>query len=77
MKSFLNFVRKNGLYAFINLFGLTVSLAFVLLLAVFVSRQLTLSAVRTISRSTFWTISRRWRRLPRISRPPVCPASES
>ena len=41
MKSFLNFVRKNGLYAFINLFGLTVSLAFVLLLAVFVSRQLT------------------------------------
>ena len=41
MKSFLNFIRKNGLYAFINLFGLTVSLAFVLLLAVFVSRQLT------------------------------------
>ena len=40
MKSFLNFIRKNGLYAFINLFGLTVSLAFVLLLAVFVSRQL-------------------------------------
>ena len=31
MKSFLNFIRKNGLYAFINLFGLTVSLAFVLL----------------------------------------------
>ena len=57
MKSFLNFIRKNGLYAFINLFGLTVSLAF--------------------ARSTFWTISRRWRRLPRISRPPVCPASES
>ena len=28
MKSFLNFIRKNGLYAFINLFGLTVSLAF-------------------------------------------------
>ena len=27
MKSFLNFIRKNGLYAFINLFGLTVSLA--------------------------------------------------
>ena len=40
MKSFLNFIRKNGLYDFINLFGLTVSLAFVLLLAVFVSRQL-------------------------------------
>lgn len=44
MKSFLNFIRKNGLYAFINLFGLTVSLAFVLLLAVFVSRQLTTDA---------------------------------
>lgn len=41
MKSFWNFIRKNGLYAFINLFGLTVSLAFVLLLAVYVSRQLT------------------------------------
>ena len=44
MKSFLNFIRKNRLYAFINLFGLTVSLAFVLLLAVFVSRQLTTDA---------------------------------
>lgn len=41
MKSFWNFIRKNGLYAFINLFGLTVSLAFVLLLAVYVNRQLT------------------------------------
>lgn len=41
MKSFFNFIRKNGLYTFINLFGLTVSLAFVLLLAVYVSRQLT------------------------------------
>ena len=68
MKSFLNFIRKNGLYAFINLFGLTVSLAFVLLLAVFVSRQLTTDAFQK---------NRRWRRLPRISRPPVCPASEN
>lgn len=41
MKSFLNFIRRNGLYTFINLFGLTVSLAFVMLLAVYVSRQLT------------------------------------
>lgn len=41
MKSFFNFIRKNGLYTFINLFGLTVSLAFVLLLAVYVTRQLT------------------------------------
>ena len=41
MKSFWNFIKKNGLYAFINLFGLTVSLAFVLLLAVYVNRQLT------------------------------------
>ena len=44
MKSFWNFIRKNGLYAFINLFGLTVSLAFVILLAVYVSRQLTTDA---------------------------------
>ena len=95
MKSFLNFIRKNGLYAFINLFGLTVSLAFILLLAVFVDRQLTTDAFQKNAdriylyanenfigsayypRSTFWIISPRWRRLPRISRPPVCPASES
>ncbi len=41
MKSFLNFIRKNKLYAFINFFSLTASLSFVLLLAVYVSRQLT------------------------------------
>ena len=78
MKSFLNFVRKNGLYAFINLFGLTVSLAFVLLLAVFVSRQLTtdsfqenadriyIYANENFCRSISSTISRRWRRPLRI-----------
>lgn len=41
MKSFWNFIKDNRLYTFINLFGLTVSMAFVLLLAVYVSRQLT------------------------------------
>ena len=40
MKSFWNFLRKNKLYAAINLVGLTVSMAFVLLLAVYVQRQL-------------------------------------
>ena len=41
MKSFWNFLRKNKLYAAVNLVGLTVSMAFVLLLAVYVQRQLT------------------------------------
>ena len=40
MKSFWNFLRKNKLYAGVNLVGLTVSMAFVLLLAVYVQRQL-------------------------------------
>ena len=40
MKSFWNFLKKNKLYAGINLAGLTVSMAFVLLLAVYVQRQL-------------------------------------
>ena len=40
MKSFWNFLRKNKLYAAVNLVGLTVSMAFVLLLAVYVQRQL-------------------------------------
>lgn len=40
MKSFWNFLRKNKLYAVVNLVGLTVSMAFVLLLAVYVQRQL-------------------------------------
>ena len=40
MKSFWNFLRKNRLYGAVNLVGLTVSMAFVLLLAVYVQRQL-------------------------------------
>jgi len=40
MKSFWNFLIRNKLYALINLLGLTVSMAFVLLLAVYVQRQL-------------------------------------
>ena len=40
MKSFFNFLKRNKLYALINLLGLTVSMAFVLLLAVYVQRQL-------------------------------------
>lgn len=39
--SFWNFLRKNKLYAAVNLVGLTVSMAFVLLLAVYIQRQLT------------------------------------
>ena len=40
MKSFWNFLKKNKLYAAVNLVGLTVSMAFVLLLAAYVQRQL-------------------------------------
>ena len=40
MKSFWNFLNKNKLYAAVNLVGLTVSMAFVLLLAVYIQRQL-------------------------------------
>ncbi len=40
MKSFWNFLKKNKLYGAINIMGLTVSMAFVLLLAVYVQRQL-------------------------------------
>ena len=40
MKSFWNFLKKNKLYGTINLVGLTVSMAFVLLLAAYVQRQL-------------------------------------
>ena len=36
MKSFFNFLKRNKLYALINLLGLTISMAFVLLLAVYV-----------------------------------------
>ena len=41
MKSFWNFLKENKLYGAINLVGLTVSMAFVLLLAVYIQRQLT------------------------------------
>lgn len=40
MRSFWNFLKKNKLYGAINLVGLTVSMAFVLLLAAYVQRQL-------------------------------------
>ena len=40
MRSFWNFLSKNKLYGAVNLVGLTVSMAFVLLLAVYVQRQL-------------------------------------
>ena len=40
MKSFWNFLNKNKLYGAVNLVGLTVSMAFVILLAVYVQRQL-------------------------------------
>lgn len=40
MRSFWNFLKKNKLYGAINLIGLTVSMAFVLLLAVYIQRQL-------------------------------------
>ena len=44
MNSFWNFLKKNKLYGAINLIGLTVSMAFVLLLAVYVQRQLSTDA---------------------------------
>ena len=44
MKSFWNFLKKNKLYGAINLVGLTVSMAFVLLLAAYVQRQLSTDA---------------------------------
>ena len=40
MKSFWNFLKNNKLYGAVNLVGLTVSMAFVLLLAVYIRRQL-------------------------------------
>lgn len=46
MKSFWNFLRKNKLYAAVNLVGLTVSMAFVLLLAVYIQRQLTTDSLQ-------------------------------
>ena len=44
MKSFWNFLKRNRLYALINILGLTISMAFVLILAVYVQKQLTTDA---------------------------------
>ncbi len=44
MKSFLNFLKRNKLYTAINVLGLTVSIAFVLLLAAYVQKQLSTDA---------------------------------
>ncbi|MBO6058092.1 MAG: ABC transporter permease [Bacteroidales bacterium] len=44
MNSFLNFLKRNKLYALINLLGLTISMAFVLLLAIYVQKQLSTDA---------------------------------
>lgn len=40
MKTFINFIRRNRLYTAINLLGLALSTAFILLLAVYVQKQL-------------------------------------
>ncbi len=40
MKTFLNFLKHNRLYTSINLVGLALSMAFILLLAVYVQKQL-------------------------------------
>lgn len=40
MKTFLNFLKHNRLYTAINLVGLALSMAFILLLAVYVQKQL-------------------------------------
>ena len=39
-RSFFNFLGRNKLYAAINIFGLSVSLMFVILIAVYVEREL-------------------------------------
>ncbi len=44
MKTFLKFLSRNKLYSAINLIGLSLSMAFVLLLAVYVQRQLSTDA---------------------------------
>ena len=41
MKTFLIFLQRNRLFSFVNVLGLSISLAFVLLLADMVFRQLT------------------------------------
>lgn len=44
MKSFLNFLKRNKLYSAINILGLSLSLAFVLLLSVYTYRQLSIDS---------------------------------
>ena len=53
MKSFWNFLKKNKLYGFVNLVGLTVSMAFVLLLAAYVQRQLTTDSFQKNANRTY------------------------
>ena len=40
MNTFLRFLGRNKLYTFINVFGLSISLAFVVLIAVYTERQM-------------------------------------
>lgn len=44
MSSYIKFLSRNKLYAIINILGLTISMAFVLILAVYVQKQLTTDA---------------------------------
>ena len=41
MKSFLNFLKQNKLYTFIEVVGMAIALAFVIFIATFVTSQLT------------------------------------
>lgn len=53
MNSFINFLKRNKLYSAVNLLGLSLSMAFVLLLAVYVTSQLsTTRSKRTPTGST-------------------------
>lgn len=41
MKSFFNFLRKNKLYTFVEIVGMSIALAFVVYISTYVSEQLT------------------------------------
>ena len=41
MKSFFNFLRKNKLYTFVEVVGMSIALAFVIYISTYVSEQLT------------------------------------
>ena len=67
MKSFWIFLKKNKLYGAVNLVGLTMSMAFVLLLAVYVQRQLSTDSFHEIVGDApyfdipaAWFIMNRW-----------------